>query len=64
MTPAGAVMAQSELEAQLLRVAEGNRRLAMVPFQQAEALVVQYETLVAASSISGDFEDIAFVEDA
>ena len=25
---------------------------------------VQYETLVAASSISGDFEDIAFVEDA
>ena len=46
LTPTGAVMAQSELEAQLLRVAGGNRRLAMVPFQQAEALVVQYETLV------------------
>ena len=46
LTPAGVVMAQSELEAQLLRVAGGNRRLAMVPFQQAEALVVQYETLV------------------
>ena len=45
LTPAGVVMAQSELEAQLLRVAGGNRRLAMVPFQQAEALVVQYETL-------------------
>jgi hypothetical protein len=40
LTPVGAVMAQSELEARLFRVAEGNQRLAMVPFQQAEALVV------------------------
>lgn len=45
LTSVGAVMAQCELEARLLRVAEGNQRLAMMRFQQAEALVVQYETL-------------------
>ncbi|NCF90123.1 MAG: hypothetical protein GWQ05_04070 [Verrucomicrobiaceae bacterium] len=53
LTPSGAVMAQSELEARLLRVDEGNRRLAMVPFQQAGALVVQYEKLVETQPLLG-----------
>ena len=51
MLPVSSVLAQCEVEARVLRVTENNQQLALARFQQAAALVAQYETLAESQPI-------------